>query len=807
MKKVLFTATVDSHILHFHLPYLKMFKEKGYEVHVATNTDDTIPFCDIKHKVCFERSPFKKNNLKAIKQMEKILLDNNFDIVHTHTPMGSVVTRLAYKKVRNKVNTRMIYTAHGFHFYKGAPLLNWVLFYPVEKYLSKYTDTLITINKEDYEFAKKKFKKCRSVEYVPGVGIDEDKFNFTMTKSEKLELRKSLGLKENDFVLIYPAEISKRKRHIWLINTISPLLMENRHIHLLLPGSDSLNGKAHALTKKMGLTDQIHFLGYRTDIPKLLRISDLAISSAKQEGLPVNIMEAMYVGLSVVATDCRGNRDLICNSKNGYIVSINNNDDFVNKIELVYNDRNIRRKFEKENRILIKDYLLDDILTRMNVIYNKTDNILIIPTCTDLNRGDQALVLETKKIVEKVYPNCSCYMMSNGETIQCENMGINVFSDILKHPSRFDRNKNNINYNIIIKIKWGIVALFDYIISKSLLYKPTRKLVYPFLSKESKKTLNLYKSATAIYVKGGGFLHDYSKGFIGIYTIYYQLFHIRLGLAMKKNVFIMPNSYGPFVNKYSKKIVNKTLDKCRLVTARESISSSSKTNTLNRNIELFPDLAFFLDKNNSKYNFKKLFNSYGINLKKDRIVAITVRPYRFYSYDNPEKKYYDYKKSFVEFIEYLTSDNYKVFLVVHTRAENEHENDEACIDDIIKMVKNKQNVYKIKDDTMNCYDLKKLYGYCKYMIGTRFHSVIFSIEQFIPCVAVTYGGNKGDGIMKDLGLEEYSIKIGELNSKLLISTFNKMVKDKKNINTKINNYLNYSKKKYDNLISLLSDIK
>lgn len=368
MKKVLFTATVDSHILHFHLPYLKMFKEKGYEVHVATNTDDTIPFCDVKHKVSFERSPFKINNLKAIKQMKKILLDNNFNIVHTHTPMGSVVTRLAYKKVRNKVNTRMIYTAHGFHFYKGAPLLNWLLFYPVEKYLSKYTDTLITINKEDYELAKKKFKKCRSVEYVPGVGIDEDKFNFTMTKSEKLELRKSFGLKENDFVLIYPAEISKRKRHIWLINTISPLLRENRHIHLLLPGSDSLNGKAHALTKKMGLTDQIHFLGYRTDIPKLLRISDLAISSAKQEGLPVNIMEAMYVGLPIVATDCRGNRDLVKNGKNGYLVDLGDKKGFVDDINKVYLKKGTE-KFGKNNKIFIKNYLINAIVNKIDLIY------------------------------------------------------------------------------------------------------------------------------------------------------------------------------------------------------------------------------------------------------------------------------------------------------------------------------------------------------------------------------------------------------------------------------------------------------
>ena len=131
MKKVLFTATVDSHILQFHLPFLKLFKENGYEVHVATNGNDEIPYCDVKHVVSFERSPIKINNLKAIGQLRKIINEEKFDIIHTHTPMGSVITRLAAKKARKKYHTRVIYTAHGLHFFKGAPLKNWLIFYPI----------------------------------------------------------------------------------------------------------------------------------------------------------------------------------------------------------------------------------------------------------------------------------------------------------------------------------------------------------------------------------------------------------------------------------------------------------------------------------------------------------------------------------------------------------------------------------------------------------------------------------------------------------------------------------------------------
>ncbi len=369
MKKVLFTATVDSHILQFHLPFLKLFKDKGYEVHVATNGTEEIPYCDVKHTVSFERSPFKINNLKAIKQLKKIIEEEKFDIIHTHTPMGSVVTRLAAKNARKKYHTRVIYTAHGLHFFKGAPLKNWIMFYPVEKYLSKYTDTLILINQEDYELCKRKFKKCKDIQYVPGVGIDEEKFNFTMTEEEKLELRESLGLKKDDFVMIYPAEISKRKRQEWLINSISNLLKANNNIHLLLPGQDSLNGKCQDLVKKINLEQQIHFLGYRKDIPRLLKISDLAVSSSNQEGLPVNIMEAMYVGLPIVATNCRGNRDLVQNGINGYLVEINNHVRFTNLIYDIFSCKNISEKFSYENNKKIKKFLLDKISISIFEIY------------------------------------------------------------------------------------------------------------------------------------------------------------------------------------------------------------------------------------------------------------------------------------------------------------------------------------------------------------------------------------------------------------------------------------------------------
>ena len=364
MKKVLFTATVDSHILCFHLPFLKLFKENGYEVHVATNGDEEIPYCDKKIKISFERSPFKINNLKAINELRKIINEEKYDIIHTHTPMGSVVTRLAAKKARKKYNTRVIYTAHGFHFYKGAPKINWLLFYPVEKYLSKYTDTLITINKEDYELAKRKFKKCKDIEYVPGVGIDENKFNIKMTKKEKNELRESLGLKDDDFILTYIARLDKNKNQGFLIEVMRELLKTHDNIHLLLVGPDELNGFYQKQAKD--LLNNIHFLGFRRDIAKILSITDISVSSSLREGLPVNIIEAMIMSLPIVAIDARGVRDLVKNNENGFIVN-NNCLEFVKSIEKIYKHEIC--DYQKYNKEKSKNYLLSKIMIDMKEIY------------------------------------------------------------------------------------------------------------------------------------------------------------------------------------------------------------------------------------------------------------------------------------------------------------------------------------------------------------------------------------------------------------------------------------------------------
>ena len=361
MKKILFAANRESFYTKFLIPQLKYFKENGYEVHIASKREDlVVPYCDKNFDVNFARSLNLKENIESFKQMKKILTENEYDIISCHTPFGGAITRLAAKTCKLK-NTKIVYMAHGFHFYKGAGLLKWLVFYTAEKYLSRFTDTIITINMEDYKVAKDNFKT--NVKYVPGVGLDTEKFNFKMTIKEKLELRKSLGLKKDDFVMIYAAELSPRKGQEWLILTLEKLLKENQNYHILLPGIDSANGKYHALVKKLSLDRQIHFLGFRNDIPKLLNIVDMAISTSRQEGLPVNIMEAIYCNLPIVATDCRGNRDLIKDGKNGFVVTANDKEGFIKKIAYYAKiDKNKKAKIKEFNQKFIQKFLLENVI-------------------------------------------------------------------------------------------------------------------------------------------------------------------------------------------------------------------------------------------------------------------------------------------------------------------------------------------------------------------------------------------------------------------------------------------------------------
>ena len=382
-KKILICATTGCFFGHFLKKDIDEFKKLDYEITLIANFYEG---CSVSNEeiekflnecnnskinyinIPFSRSALNINNFKSYQMLKKLFKKNHYDIVYVHTPIASVITRLVVKKYR-KNGTKVVYMVHGFHFYNGAPKKNWLIYYPIEKMCAKFTDVLITINNEDFEIAKKKFKKCKNIKYVHGIGLDEKKFQFNLSDDEKNNLRISLGIQNNDFVLIYPAEISKNKGQMWLIKSINNFLKKYSNIHLLLPGTDRLNGKCQKLTKKLNLENKIHFLGYRNDVPKLLFISNLSISSSNREGLPVNIMEAMYVGLPIIASNCRGNRDLVINNKNGFLFNLNDKDTFSKYIEKIYKEENLN-KYSVENKEIIQKYLLENVIAEMNEIYS-----------------------------------------------------------------------------------------------------------------------------------------------------------------------------------------------------------------------------------------------------------------------------------------------------------------------------------------------------------------------------------------------------------------------------------------------------
>lgn len=380
MKKVLFVATVvKTHIMEFHIPYLKMFKEMGWETAVAARNDYenpadcVIPYCDIYYNIPFERNPLKPGNLKAYKELKHIIDEGEYDIIHCHTPVGAMLTRLAAKQAR-KQGTKVFYTAHGFHFYKGAPAINWILYYPVEKWLSRYTDVLITINKEDYERAKT--FKAGKVCYVPGVGIDLKKFNAGYVNKE--QKRKEIGVSADDFVLLSVGELIPRKNHEVVIRALSVLkqLDKLNHIEYVICGRGSYEADLRKLAEGLDVADHVHFLGYRNDISEICNCADLFVFMSHQEGLPVALMEAMACGLPAVCSNIRGNTDLIEDGVTGLLAN-NTPEEVAQSISKMKSDTALRNRVASAALQKIKQFDLSSVEDEMSKIYGGVRNLVL----------------------------------------------------------------------------------------------------------------------------------------------------------------------------------------------------------------------------------------------------------------------------------------------------------------------------------------------------------------------------------------------------------------------------------------------
>ena len=370
MKKVLFVATVVRlHLNLFHLPYLRWFHDQGWQVDVAANNDFenpadcVIPFCDNHYVLPFERSPFKKGNLEAYRQLKALLDREHYDIIHCHTPMGGVIARLAAGSTRNK-GTKVLYTAHGFHFYDGAPMLNWLLYYPVERLLSHRTDLLLTINGEDHRRAKTFHAK--RTEMVNGVGIDLSRFTEA-TPQQKADVRRELGLKEGDTFAFTAGNLDPGKNHKTLLHAMK--LLDDPSFHLVLAGNGPLYSDLQDLARELGIQDQLHLLGFRRDVYRLCSAADLFLFSSRREGLSVSMMEAMACGLPIVASRVRGNTDLIDDGLGGFLVESDDASGFAGGIRKLLAEPGIREQMKQYNLQKIQRYSIEAVTAQMAELY------------------------------------------------------------------------------------------------------------------------------------------------------------------------------------------------------------------------------------------------------------------------------------------------------------------------------------------------------------------------------------------------------------------------------------------------------
>lgn len=340
-------ATVPSMIGQFNMDNISILLDMGYQVDVASDFKDTSIWPkektkqlvkDLKSKgvrciqVNFSRNPLDiVRHINSYRRILELIKTRNYSFIHTHTPIASVIARLCARKTKTKV----IYTAHGFHFYTGGPIKNWIVFYPIEKWLSRYTDILITINKEDYIRAREHFHAKRTV-YVPGVGIDTERFLCSKNDHAKdfvrKRVRQEIGIPLDAKVIVSVGELSRRKNHKIVVEALQKLPDDYWYV---IVGIGQLSEELSAIDK----TKRLKLIGYRTDVVDILNASDVFAFPSLQEGLPVALMEAVSVGLPCVVSRIRGNTDLVkeekCwfepNSVNSfyeslnYIISMDNN--------------------------------------------------------------------------------------------------------------------------------------------------------------------------------------------------------------------------------------------------------------------------------------------------------------------------------------------------------------------------------------------------------------------------------------------------------------------------------------------------
>lgn len=357
-KRILITST-DLMMIQFLVPHVINLADNGYEIEIAcSNVGGKIEQIKERlkntvkkiHVVKLARNPFTLRNFKGYKEMKQIINNGDYDIIWTNEPVMGVVTRLAAKLARRR-GTKVLYMVHGFHFFTGAPIINWLIYYPVEKIMAKYADMIVTVNHEDYKRARS--MNVKRVEYIHGIGINTDRLS---AENNSVDIRKELGLSSEDFLIISVGELNKNKNQKTIIKALAQI--KDPAIHYLLCGKGN---QLESLKKQViaeGLEKQIHFLGYRTDVLDICRQADVYVMPSYREGLPVASLEAMYCGLPLLTSNIRGLVDVMENGSSGYMYSPDDYKGFAKGICVLKTNLELRKKMGKRNQEFVKKFCI-----------------------------------------------------------------------------------------------------------------------------------------------------------------------------------------------------------------------------------------------------------------------------------------------------------------------------------------------------------------------------------------------------------------------------------------------------------------
>ena len=376
MKKALMVASVASMIRQFNMENIKLLQELGYKVTVATNfngSDNEPKKSSIELikklermgvntiQIDMDRLPLKFKNYKAYSQLKKNTNENKYDLIHCQSPVGGVLTRLAAINKKAKV----IYTAHGFHFFKGAPRKNWLIFYSLEKVLSYFTDILITINNEDYQRAKKEFHAKKTV-YIPGVGIDSEKFSQNNLPTTKI--REELNINKDDFLLMSVGEINENKNHEIIIRALANI--DERLIKFAIIGIGSEKERLELLSQSLEISDRILFLGYKNNVKDYLSVADAFVFPSKREGLGLAALEAMASGLPIVTSNVHGIKDYSENGVTGFTFNPHDLETAIKAINNMYNlDEDEKNKMKNRNKKIAQKFDISNVNQAMKEVY------------------------------------------------------------------------------------------------------------------------------------------------------------------------------------------------------------------------------------------------------------------------------------------------------------------------------------------------------------------------------------------------------------------------------------------------------